>query len=132
MTVCTHCPEFLTGTRLFYREGYSRIQLPAHYQKTWTQLPTLHPDLGHLHHHLTTALKEHLILQLSADWRNTASYLPRITSYWEKNQFPSFCCASYGNKVPVLSSEKFPSLKKREKAIQGLYRNGYICFDTLY
>lgn len=116
MTACTHCPsEFLTGTRLSCREGYSRIQLLAHYQKAWTQLPTLQPDLGCLHHHLTTALKEHLILQLSADWGKTAAYLPRITCYWEKIPFPSFCCASYGNKVSVLSLKKFSSLKKRDK-----------------
>lgn len=80
MTACTHCPsEFLTDTRLSCREGYSRIKLPTHYRKTWPQLPTLQPDLGLLHHHLTTALREHLILQLSADWRNTAAYLARST-----------------------------------------------------
>lgn len=127
MTACTHCPsEFLTGTRLSCREGYSRIPLPAHYLKAWTQLSTLQPDLGGLHHHLTTALKEHLILQLSADQRNTAA----ISQGLQGRKFSfSFYCASYGNKVPVLSSKNFPSLKKKEKVTQDLYKNG--CRYTL-
>jgi len=106
-----HPFEFLIGTKLSYREDYSRILLPSHYQQTSTQLKTLSSDLGHLHHHLTTALKEHLILHLSEDWRKIAACLLRITCYWEQIKFSSIRCASYENKVLVLSSEKFPSLK---------------------
>lgn len=105
--------DSLAPRRNPHGKDYSRILLPLHYWKTSTQLETLQSDIGPLHHHLTTALKEHLIRQLSGDRRNIAACLLGIIGYWEQIKLSSVRWASYENKVTVLSSKRLPSLKNK-------------------
>lgn len=90
--------KFLVGTRLSYREAYSRRLLPSHNQKTnstWDVIiwPWRLASSPHSCSKRTTDAPD-----LRRLVGNTAAHILGNIAYWKKTIFSSILCASYENR----------------------------------